>query len=264
MKYSETEIFRLLDLAFIGEINEFYPTGNSEDIKYNFFLDLEHGYCETAGSKIHLYADEQNWAIVFEKSGYFNRAERAEIELNYIGNCIEYSIESYPERNYISNATNIILIDNDEFERIVNSNLDDGDNFELIGKNIEEIKIKGMMIPFNNIYKDYEKVGIEFSDDGNFSKLIRFGDLIRFLNETNPSVISASEEDIKKHIPDDLPKLITIEHFHFSSAYDRSNPPSEQELFQLIAKIVVEKNSDYWNPSQQPNNNWKNWESGNL
>ncbi|RZJ46331.1 MAG: hypothetical protein EOO44_22835 [Flavobacterium sp.] len=82
MTFNETEILEQLDLAFNGIPSKYYPTGQPGDIKYNFFLDLEHGYCETAGSRIHLYADSARWIIVFEKSGYQNRGTSAEIELN--------------------------------------------------------------------------------------------------------------------------------------------------------------------------------------
>ncbi|MEO0728359.1 MAG: hypothetical protein AAFZ63_27685, partial [Bacteroidota bacterium] len=91
MNFSEKEILAEIDSAFIGEPGPFFPgKKNQKDIHYNFFLDLEHGYCNTASSRIHLYADEENWAVVFEKGGYQNRAPSVEVELYYVGNCIEY------------------------------------------------------------------------------------------------------------------------------------------------------------------------------
>lgn len=57
MTFTEIEILEPLELAFNGTPSKYYPTRQPEDIKYNFFLDLEHGYCETAGNRIHLYAD---------------------------------------------------------------------------------------------------------------------------------------------------------------------------------------------------------------
>ncbi|MBK9449871.1 MAG: hypothetical protein IPN95_10820 [Bacteroidetes bacterium] len=79
MAFDEKEILGELDLAFNGTPSKYFPAGQPEDIKYNFFLDLEHGYCETAGNRIHLYADSTRWVIVFEKSGYQNRGTSAEI-----------------------------------------------------------------------------------------------------------------------------------------------------------------------------------------
>lgn len=264
MGFNEAEILEQLNLAFTGTPSKYYPTGQPKDIKYNFFLDLEHGYCETAGNRIHLYADSNNWAIVFEKSGYQNRGTCAEIELNYVGNCIDYLIEKYPERNYISNSSRIVLIDPAEFERIENKDGFEMETFELIGKNIKEIRIRDKFVSFDNNYKNYEKVGIEIRDYDNPKKLIGFGDLIRYLHETNPILIAATEHDIRKHILNNIPKLLTIDEFHFVSFYEKTNPPSQQETYKLLAKVLTTKNIANWNPTEKPNNSWKNWESGNL
>jgi hypothetical protein len=264
MPFTETEILDQLDLAFNGTPSQYFPAVRPQDIKYNFFLDLEHGYCETAGNSIHLYADSTRWAIVFEKSGYQNRGTSAEIELNYIGNCINYPIDKYPERNYITNASNVVLIEPTEFKRIENKEGNDLETFEQIDPKIKEVKIRNKMFPFNNNYKDYEKVGIKVRDYNNPGKLIGFGDLVRYLNETNPAVISANEDDIRKHIPKDLPKLMTINEFHFNSTYDKSVPPGKQETYKLIARVLVTRDTMNWKPTQKPNNHWTNWESGNL
>lgn len=261
MIYTENEILKQLDLAYKQEPSEYYPKVRSQDIKYNFFLDLEHGYFETAGSRIHLYANENQWAIVFEKSGYQNRATRAEIELDYIGNCINYPVDRFPDRNYISNVSSIVLIDSNEYVRIENKNgTTDVENFELIANDIKEIKVRGKLIPINNNYKDYERVGINIRDYNNPKKLIGFGDLIRFYHETNPILVSASEDEIKKYIPKDLKRLMVIDEFH----YDPDILPSKQEVYKLISKILITKDTSYWKPTLQSNNSWKNWESGNL
>ncbi len=264
MNFTEKDILNKLDLAFNGIPANDYPAGNDVDIKYNFFLDLEHGYCETAGNKIHLYADSTRWAIVFEKCGYQNRGTSAEIELNYIGNCIDYSIDKYPERNYITNTNRVILIDPAEFERIENKDGEELETFELIGQNTREIKVRDKFVPFDKDYKNYEKLGIKIRDYENPKKLIAFGDFVRFLNETNPALISATEQDIRQHIPKDISKLITIDQFHFVSAYNKTIPPSQQETYKLIAKVLLTRDTANWKPTQKPNNHWTNWESGNL
>lgn len=158
--FNETEILEELDLAFNGIPGRHYPVAREQDIKYNFFLDIEHGYCVTAGSYIHLYADETKWAVVFEKSGYQNRGCSAEITLDYVGNCINYSVNEYPERNYITNSSRITLIEPEEFERIQNTEGEGMETFELIGNNNKEIKVRDTMVPFDNDSGNYEKAGI--------------------------------------------------------------------------------------------------------
>ncbi|MDR3023560.1 DUF7003 family protein [Chryseobacterium sp.] len=259
--YTETEILNQLDLAFNGNPSSYFPQKKSNEIQYNFFLDLEHGYFMTAGNRIHLYGnDEGQWAIVFEKNGYQNRATRAEIELNYIGNCISYSKEKYGEINYISNTNYIALIDGDEFIRIENKEGSDLETFEHIGEQVKEIKIRNQFVPFNHNYKDYEKVGIKIESFDSGRRLVGFGDLIRYYNETNPSLLYASEDEIKMHIPKKLKKIMTIDKFH----YDRVILPSKQETYKMIAKVLVTRDSSYWKPTLPFNNHWSNWESGNI
>lgn len=263
-KVAEKEILRQLDLAYNHTPNEYYPIGGSEDIKYNFFLDLEDGYCIVAGSRIHLYADSTRWALVFEKSGYQTRGRCAEIVLDYFGNCVDYPVEISLERKYITNSRRVPLIDQDELDRIENRIGNQYETFELIGSKIKQIKIRDVFIPFDNDYRNYEKVGINVREYGNPNKLIDFGSFIRYLNETNPSFIHATEQDIKQHIPMDLPKIMTIDKFHFVSNYDSIKLPSMQETFQLLAKVLVTRDTSCWKPSLKANNHWSNWESGNL
>lgn len=258
------EVIEELNLAFNGIQGKYFPKGREQDIKYNFFIDLQHGYCNTAGSYIHLYADNENWAIIFEKCGYFNRATSAEIELTYIGNCITYQVDEYPERNYISNVSRVTLIDSDEYKRIENKEGTEMETFELIDAFVKEIKVRDATISFENSFHKYIELGIKIRDYDNPEKLIGFSDIIRYLHETNPDLISATEADIKKCIPIDLPKLLKIPDFHYTSTYDKENLPGNQEINQLIARILVTKDIGFWKPTQKANNHWRNWESGNL
>jgi len=262
--YTEIEILNQLDLAFKGIPNEYYPDGNKGDIKYNFILDLEHGYCVTASSRIHLYADKNRWAIVLEKSGYQNRGGDAEIELNYFGNCINCPVDKYPERNYISNSHNIVLISGDEYERIRNKEGSDMEQFELISPSANEVVVQGGKIKIEHDSSKYIHFGISPRNFDNPKHLIGFDDLVRYLNETNPTVISARENEIKEHIPADIPKLMTVGNFHFESIYRHPALPSSQETYQLLAKILAARDPSLWKPTLKPNNHWSNWTSGNL
>ncbi|RYE22686.1 MAG: hypothetical protein EOP45_07850 [Sphingobacteriaceae bacterium] len=261
MSFTEADVLHKLDLAFSGLPADDYPVGSPQDVKYNSFLDLEHGYCETAGSRIHLYADKKRWAIVFEKCGYQNRGNDAEIELDYVGNCIDYVIETYPERSYITNTSSIVLISPEEYERISSKNEDD---FELISPAANSLTIRGHEVPIEQDKAKYLVLGIHLRHDDNPQHLIGYGDLVRFLSATNPLVMSANDQEVRQHIPQDIPKLMTIDHFHFSSFYDKEIPPSAQETYQLIAKVLVTGDSANWKPKFKPNNHWSNWESGNL
>ncbi|WP_426582448.1 DUF7003 family protein [Mucilaginibacter sp. R-33] len=262
--FTEKEILTQLDLAFKGIPSEYYPAGKKDDIKYNFFFDLEHGYFATAGNRIHLYADASRWAIVFEKNGYANRGGDAEIELDYIGNCINYPIDKYPERNYITNASRIILITREEYERIQNKSGSEMEQFELVDPNANYVIVRGHKVKIEHIEKKHTHFGIKPRAFDNPKRLINFEGLVRYLSETHPLIMNATEDDIKAHLPSDLPEISIIDKFHFESVYQKHILPSNQETYQLIAKVLVTGNPGFWKPKNKPNNHWSNWESGNL
>ncbi len=264
MSFNETEILEQFDLAYKNTLNKYFPKGRPQDIRYNHFPDLENGYCIVASSRIHLYVDASRWAIVFETAGYETRQSVAAITLYYFGNCVDFPVNESEERNYITNLAQVILIDQEEFERIENIDGGEMETFELIGEDIREIKVRDIFIPFENNHEYYEKVGIHVRDYDNPKKLIAFEDLIRFWHETNPQLISATENEIKIHIPSDLPKHMTIEDFHYISAFEKTILPSQQELYKLLAKVLVSQDNSNWKPTLPPNNSWKNWASGDL
>ncbi|GAB5399264.1 MAG: hypothetical protein Aureis2KO_08490 [Aureisphaera sp.] len=242
-KYTKEEILNALD-----------NTG-----AYNFFLDLEHGYFHTAGSRINLYADENKWAIVFEKSGFGNRSVRAEIELNFFGNCLINLDRAGVDDRFICNSKYLTLISGEEFEKI------EGD-FELVSKEATKVKVRDKELTIDQNNESYGAMGIEIQDFDNPDGLIDYPSLVRYLDETNPEVFRATENELRMCIPVDVPFLMKIDKWHHRSYSEfGGDKPSTYETFNLIADILMSRNSEDWNPTLEPNNNWRNWpEAGGL
>ncbi len=226
---------------------------------YNFFLDLEHGYFHTAGSRINLYADENRWAIVFEKSGFGNRSGRAEVELNYYGNCLHNLDKAGSNNIYTCNAKYFTLITGEEFEKI------EGD-FELISKDAKVVNVRDIELPIEQDNQKYIIKGIEIQDFDNPDNLIDYQSLVRYLDETNSEIFRATNRELRTSIPNDLPFLMKIDTWHHKSYSEYGgDKPSTYETFKLIAKVLVNKNTENWKPTLEPNNNWRNWpEAGTL
>ncbi len=237
---------------------------NTHELHYTFLPDLEHGYLVTAGSKIHLYADSTRWAIVFEKCGYENRGGDAIIELDYFGNCIKPIVQKVGQFTEYSNMYNVELISDNEYERIRNKTGAGMELFEKISPEAKTVNIRGRIVPIEHALSKYLKLGIVPDSDDNPHQLIGYGDLVRYYSDTNPALVSAEEFDMRKYLPADLPKIMTISGFHFESIYDKKNLLSSQETYRLIAQILVKRDSTLWKPKDKPNNHWSNWESGNL
>jgi hypothetical protein len=263
-KITEASILKEFDLAQKGDAGTYFPPNDGKTIRYNFFLDLEHGYFVTAGSRIYLYADSTRWAVVFEKNGYNNRGTRAEIELDYIGNCIHYPRDTFGTNLYLSNAEYVTLISGDDYDSIKNKVGTDMEKFELISADAKNVAVHGAVVPIEHDTTKYTQLGIAPRDFDNPRKLVSFDGLVRYINETNPMLLAATEKEIRKHLPNDLPKLMTLNKFHFQSVYQKDTLPSNQETYRLIAKIITYRDTLLWRPKQKPNNDWRNWNSGNL
>lgn len=272
-RFTEHDVLWQLDSAFsadhkIVDEQEAYKmmreNNSSRALHYTFFLDLEHGYCITAGSKIHLYADSTRWAIVFEKSGYENRAEAAQLELDYFGNCIKPNVKQVGGYTQYSNVNFIDLISSTELEHIRNKTGAEMETFEKISPDAKTVSINGRIVPIEHALSKYLKLGIIPDTVENPHRLIGFGDLVRYYSDTEPKLVSAEESDIRKYLPADLPKIMSISKFHFESFYNPKNLFSGQETYQLIAKILVKRDSTLWRPKEKANNHWSNWTSGNL
>ena len=138
------------------------------------------------------------------------------------------------------------------------------EQFELISPAASEITIHGQKVPINHDKNQYASLKIPTRDFDNPKQLLGYGDIVRFFSDTNPSLVSATEEEIRQHIPQDIPKILSLDKFHFESIYKNNKPPSHQETYQLIAKVLVSRDATQWRPTLEPNNHWSNWESGNL
>lgn len=224
----------------------------------NFFIDLDHPYIYTIGSRINLYANDTNWAIVFEKYEYRNRDYVVEIQLNYFGNCVMNCND--PITGEPSNTKEVCLISKAAFENVESS------LGEVNKESAQYIQVRGLKVAVENDIKEYWSKGV--ISEG--QDLIESKDFARLLFEEKPDLFYATDVELGQCLPVALPKILTIDHFHykhydFYSMPHRGDKPSTYETFQLIAKILVSKDTSLWRPKLQPNNDWRNYpNSGNL
>src|ERR1044072_9123168 len=77
------------------------------------FVDLGHPYVYTANSRLTLYANEINWALVSEVSGYNPRAAMILLTVTSFGNRLERLERGGDKQQFTRNAEFIPLINND-------------------------------------------------------------------------------------------------------------------------------------------------------
>jgi len=259
MNYSEQEILDALDRASKNTAHKL----DDKTYFYNFFMDLEDGYLNVANSKIHLFADKTDWVVVFETNGFHNNGS-AQVHLLYIGNCVAYERTETEDRIDLSNFFVILLIEESEFRKIENNTGKGMEQYELITPEADSITVRNSKIKIEHDEAKYAEKSISFRDYDNPNHLVDFVSFVRYLSETESELMSAKETEIKSHFMKDIPQLMTIESFYQKSIHSQGNLPSSYETYQLIARILVTKDTSLWKPTLKPNNHWSNWVSGNL
>lgn len=229
---TEEEILSVLDNSLEGD--------------YNDFIDLGHGYFELANCRLTIFKNKNDWAIVFEKIGYYARASSnlVQMEVSYFGNCLQ----NLPEYNGQHSNFDVFDVENNIYETLQNN------------KNSITIRNKQIQIPLD--FASYQKYGIDWELNANY-----VGAVLKYLAETNPEVTRATDEELRRCLPKNIKKIMTIDSW-YQDVYHKYNaecPPSTQETFQLIAKVLVTGETSLYRPIQKPNTHWRFWlESGGL
>lgn len=235
------------NMNFEININSVLETlNNSINCTYCDFIDLDNGYFELANSRISLFKDGDQWAMVFEKIGYNARAgEPVQLEIHFFGNCLI----NLPEFNGQTSNYDIIEIENDIYQA-VNSNID-------------SISIRGQRIHIPLDKKAYSDLGIKWDyEEKNYE-----GAILKYLAEKYPEVTRANDSELRRCIPSNLKKIMVIDDW-FQEEYHQfapTVPPSKQETFQLIANVLVSGDTSVYKPTKKSNSHWSFWpESGGM
>jgi len=235
---------------------------------YHFFIDFEHPYFFTAGSRLTLYSDDKRWAIVFEKSGYSKGNNCGEIEFAYFGNCLTNLKSAIPGDETTSNMKSVILINNEDLEH-----LDDGEFTESVAKDKNKVKVRDSFLTIEHDTSKYVAKDIKLQDFDNPKNLVDFPSLIRYLDEEHPKIFRATDKELRICLPSDLPNLMQIDEWHHEAytKYKNMTSPTEYhyelmgkklsdyETYKMIADILVSRDTTKWRPTLKPNNNWRNW-----
>ena len=242
--YTQKEVLNDLDQAGVTD-------------PYKFWFDLNDAYVNPSGSRMTLFADKERWAIVFEKSGYDAKGLNISLELTYFGNCLCNLEKAGSDNQFTCNSKWVILSEDTDLDKI-------GEYF--IFPKAKEIKIRDTLLPIEHDIKKFKARNIEPDEDENGKRRIDIVALTRYLDEQNAELFRATEKELRKCIPADLPKLFVINKwYHNEYSFGQGMKPSENETFQLISNILVTKDTTLWKPKLEPNSDWRNYpDAGNL
>jgi hypothetical protein len=246
-----------------ADILKDFDSNGGADNPYKFFLTLEDAYTTVSSNKIHLYADKDRWAVVFEVNGYDNRGFCIRKTHSYFGNCLDNLEKAGLNDRYIVNMKYFLLCPEEDIMKIWK-------DFEEVLDTAKTIKIRNTEILIEHDLNVYKANNIPWQKYDTTKKSIDIPSMTRMLNFQHPEIFNSTEEELRTCIPKDLPKLMTIDEWYHVDCYqargfESSIPlPSSIETFQLIAEVLVSKDIKRYKPTMKSNSHWSNWKSGNL
>ena len=222
---------------------------------YKIFPDFEILY--SSGSRISLFADNSRWVMAFEIT-VFNDGSFIN-EVTYFGNCLKNLDKAGYDGRFIFNTKFFEIKDGVELEKIEHG-------FELASNDVNKIKIRDSFLTIEHDTLKYLKKGINIIRYDNPKSLIDFRSLLRYLSSEHPTLFKATDAELYTCIPNDLPKILVIDRFHFEEYWNQPDyggpsgtKPSSYETFQQIADVLVTRNTKKWKPTLKPNNDWQSW-----
>jgi hypothetical protein len=219
---------------------------------YRWFVNLEHPYHFNATAGLHLYADADRWAMVFETVVFGDRAMRIELMVSSFANCLVGLAREGLDDRYESNTDIHTLITQRELLRVLRDQ-------DLVPFPVGAVTVRDQQLPGPDGPGDLAGLGIVASADG-----VSIEGLMRYLAARHPGPFRAREEELRAHIPNDLSRLLTLSDWHHRSfgVYEGrvvGEPPGSYETYPMLAAVLEARDPALYRPTLPPNTHWSNW-----
>ncbi len=209
---------------------------------------LDNGYIYPVHSKLSAYRDEERWILIIEAIGFNYRGgghNGINNCLHIFGNCIVTQPGTEIE-NFICLTKN-----SSDYPTF------DEESEESLNAEAKTMILRDTEISINHDREFYINKGVELEENDK----ILVWEFLRGLEPEFNKDFEATEQEIRNRIPKDLPKVIELSKWYHPDCAD-SELPSNNETFQQIAKVLETGRTELYNPTNQPNNHWKNWPEG--
>ncbi|TVZ23802.1 hypothetical protein JM84_2756 [Dokdonia sp. Hel_I_63] len=212
------------------------------------FPMLDNGYIYPVTSRMTAYRDDERWALIIEVVGFNYRGgghDGINNCLHVFGNCIV--TEPGTDNSNFLNMTN----DSEDFKTF------DEEFEESLNPNAVTMVLRGQKVLINHSPEFYLNKGIELED----KSVIYIWEFLRGLVPKYDEVLLATDQELRERIPKNLPLVLALSEWNHPDCAD-SELPSENETFRQIAEVLETGNREFYKPTKDPNNHWKNWPEG--
>jgi len=221
------------------------------------FPGMENLYIYPGDVRLSAYRDEAHWVLLMEMLGVTDH-----------GWCAHGGIHNWITRwgNNIKGRpgdANLICMTYDgpegpTFEREF--------GWEFLRKEAKTLKIRDTIVTIDTDPDTLVTKGIPLENPPK----VTAPDLLRSLLPDHRNLLLATEDELRRQLPYDLPLVLRLDEWHHPEYYyspeERNQPhfeanrlPSANETFQMIADVLALDNPALYRPTVKPNTHWTNW-----
>lgn len=237
------------------------------------FPMLDNGYVYPIDVRLSAYADNERWAILIEVLGIMPRAGDVDNTIYRFGNCLvstankenwssPEAYEKWKKEHEFWDMSNVFPVD---ATGLFFEEDDDGENEEddicdecdlQISPKATKFLIRNRTVQIPAI-DDYHKKGVELQH----SPHVQYHELMRCVAPEHRDLLVATEEELRKLIPEDLPLLLRLDEWWHPDTCNEELP-SQTDTFQMIADVLVSNDPSRYKTPIETNTHWSNWPDG--
>lgn len=223
------------------------------------FPMLDNGYVYMAATRLSAFRSAADWHLAIEVFGFSPRAGIPDTNVYHFGSSLVR--QKTPESFVSPDAYENYLKNNPNNESDFIYPIEEGDWIDPeFGETVTpgtSLSLRGVQIPVPT-RSDFEKLGITLED----SLVVYVYELCRALADTHRQDVLASEEELRKVVPDDAELILRLDEWNHPDVVDPGKKTSTSPMFQQVAEVLETGDATVYRPNTEPNTHWSNWPDG--
>ena len=210
-----------------------------------------------AATRLSVYMSHKSWGVVVEVFGFSPRSEAPSIQIYTFSNKLanrnpasnDASLEAYENdiKNNKNNELNFVY-------PINNENWMDDEDPEYI-KSGAKVELRDVLVTMPELEK-YSLYGIKLEE----SQPLVY-ELCRYIASEYRDKVLCTEVERRCNLGSSIELLLQLDEWCHPDIVE-GELPSQSEVFQQIADVIVSKDVAKYKPTLEPNTHWVNWPEG--
>lgn len=221
------------------------------------FPSLDNGYVYLGATRLSLYRQDPEWAIVIEVFGFSPRAGQPDISIYTFSSKLhnrdpltnyesKQAYEQYLQYNAYNEFRSAYPIKNHDWQH-------DEDPEHIKPQGI--CLLRNMEVTLPDV-KEYERMGIELEEEQPFTF-----EFSRYLAEKYRDKVLCTEAERRVSVLPEMTLVLQLDEWHHPDVIG-AQLPSSTDAFQQFAKVLITGDPKWYTADEPANTHWSHWPEG--